>query len=129
MSPRRPDFRSQYSYRVIRIRTRTIGDNPDAIDSHQYAFLEWRKADVPLRVFIFAFPKCSAPGVAVLHASSDSHCQVGQIYLKLSAYENDNSPIKKFDKPLVCAACILADPARPHLRVVCACAGGPSGLS
>jgi len=49
---------------------------------------------------------------------------VGQIFSKLCAYENDNSPIKKLNEPLAFATPFAPHPTRA--RLLCAFADGPS---
>jgi hypothetical protein len=56
----------------------------------------------------------------------DSSRQVGQIFLKLCAYENDNSPIEKFDE-LLAFARVPSNSVR--VRLLCAVAESASGLS
>ncbi len=51
--------------------------------------------------------------------------KLARFFLKLCAYENDNSPIKKFNEPLVSAARFPSHPA--GARLLCAFADGPSG--
>src|SRR6266849_8016572 len=57
----------------------------------------------------------------------NSSCQVGQIFAKLCAYENDNSPIKKFNEPPALPTRSASHSTRPDL--LCACAASPRGLS
>src|SRR5205809_1205677 len=54
-------------------------------------------------------PACSCVSITLpIHPKGalrrpNSSCQVDQIFSKLCAYENDNSPIKKFNEPLAFA--------------------------
>jgi hypothetical protein len=56
--------------------------------------------------------------------SADSSCQAGQIFSILCAYENDNSPIKKFNEPLAFAR---VPSHYAHARLLCAFAKSASG--
>ena len=56
----------------------------------------------------------------------NSSCQGGQIFSKLCAYENYNSPIKKFNEPLAFAR-VPSHPARA--RLLCAFAASAGRLS
>src|SRR5713101_2254569 len=58
----------------------------------------------------------------------NSSCQVGQIFAKLCAYENDNSPIKNFNEPLAFVR-VPSHSVRARPDLLCACAASPRGLS
>ena len=53
----------------------------------------------------------------------NSSCQLDRIFSKLCAYENDNSPIKKFNEPLACTRVPFHS---VRTRLLCAFVGGSS---